>query len=254
MLDLRARRVGPWPGVIPSRRIGIGTEFFETSPYVPGDDLRRVNWKASARSGQLFTNEFEAERVTDVLVVVDCSEGVMSELFDFDVLEFEVSLGGSLCSQLIMQGNRVGLSVYGAVRTWVDLAFGKRHLLRILDNLAVVRPGRATIPIDYALESVITSILPARSVVLMVSPMTSDAVAELIENIRLRGYNIICFTPSARTDLQSLKKSSSVARRIFAAERRLRIMKVNHLATVVEVSPKIAIKPVLRMSGHWRKA
>ncbi len=42
-IDLHGRRVGPWPGLVPSRRIGIGTEFFETAPYNPGDDLRRAS-------------------------------------------------------------------------------------------------------------------------------------------------------------------------------------------------------------------
>ena len=142
------------------RRMGLGTEFFELSPYTPGDDLRRVNWKASAKLRQLVTNEFEGEQVTDVLVALDCSQGVASKLFDFDAMEFQVSLAASLCWQLILQGNRVGLSVYGAVRTWVNLAFGKRQLLRILDNLAIVKPGPATVPLDYAVESVITTLVP----------------------------------------------------------------------------------------------
>jgi uncharacterized protein (DUF58 family) len=253
ILDLKARRLGPWPGLIPSRRIGIGTEFFEISPYVPGDDLRRVNWKASARSRQLVTNDYEGEHVTDVLVVLDCSEGVMSGLFDFDVLEFQVSLAGSLCSQLIMQGNRVGISIYGAVRTWVDLAFGKRQLLRILDNLAIVRPGPASLPINYVVDSVITALLPARSVVVMISPIISDEVADLIENITAKGYNMVCFTPSIRADIRNLKMSSSVARRIFATERRLRIIRVSKRAHVIEVSPTTPIKPVLRMRGRWSK-
>jgi len=253
VVDLKARRLGPWPGLIPSRRIGIGTEFFEIAPYMPGDDLRRVNWKASARSRQLVTNDYEGEHVTDVLVVLDCSEGVMSGLFDFDVLEFQVGLAASLCSQLIMQGNRVGISIYGAVRSWVDLGFGKRQLLRILDNLAIVRPGVATLSINYVVESVITAVLPARSVVVMISPIINDDVAELIESITVKGYNIVCFTPTVRTDISTLKPSASIARRIFATERKLRIIRVSKLAQVIEVSPKIAIKPFLRMRGRWRR-
>jgi len=253
-IDLKGRRVGPWPGLVPSRRMGIGTEFFEISPYVPGDDLRRLNWKASARSGQLVTNEFEGEQVVDILVVLDCSEDVMSDLFDYDALEFQVEFAASICSQLIMQGNRVGLSIYGAVRTWVDLAFGKRQLLKILDSLAVVKPGAATLPIKYVVESVIASILPARSVVLLISPMMADVVPEMIENITMKGYTTICFTPSIGTILRGLNDSSRIARRIFAAERKLRINKVRQLARVIEVSPTIAIRPSLRMRNGWKAA
>lgn len=253
-IDLKGRRVGAWPGLVPSRRMGIGTEFFETAPYHPGDDLRRVNWKASARSGQLVTNEFEGEHVVDVLVVLDCSEDVLSDIFDYDVLEFQVVFAASLCSQLIMQGNRVGLSVYGAVRTWVDLAFGKRQLLRLLDSLAIVKLGPATLPIKYVVESVISAILPARSVVLLISPMIGDEVLEMIEDIAVKGYTMICFTPSIRTSPGDVDESSRIAQRIFAAERKLKINRARLLTRVIELSPTMAIKPVLRMRGRWNAA
>jgi uncharacterized protein (DUF58 family) len=253
-LDLRARHLGPWPGLILSRRMGSGTEFFELSAYTPGDDLRRVNWKASAKLGQLVTNEFEGEQVTDVLVALDCSQGVASKLFDFDAMEFQVSLAASLCSQLILQGNRVGLSVYGAVRTWVNLSFGKRQLLRILDNLAIVKPGPATVPMEYAVESVITTLVPARSVVILISPLFGKDIAELIENITVRGYSVICFTPSLPSEHPNPTESSGIARRILTLERKLTITKLRKVAHVVEVSPDMAIKPVLRMRGRWSRA
>jgi uncharacterized protein (DUF58 family) len=252
-LDLRARHLGPWPGLILSRRMGLGTEFFELSQYAPGDELRRVNWKASAKLRQLVTNEFEGEQVTDVLVALDCSQGVASKLFDFDAMEFQVSLAASLCSQLILQGNRVGLSVYGAVRTWVNLAFGKRQLLRILDNLAIVKPGPATVPLDYAVESVITTLVPARSVVALISPLIGKDIVELVENITVRGYNVICFTPSVRIDPSNPTESSAIARRIMTVERKLTVAKLRRVARVIEVSPETAIRPALRVRGRWSR-
>ncbi len=47
--QLRPRHVGPWPGVIPSRVLGLGTEFYSMREYIPGDDPKRINWKATAR-------------------------------------------------------------------------------------------------------------------------------------------------------------------------------------------------------------
>jgi uncharacterized protein (DUF58 family) len=253
IVDLKGRRFNPWPGLIPSRRIGIGTEFFEIAPYVAGVDLRRVNWKASARLGALVTNEYEGEQVIDVLVVLDCSEGVRSELFDYDALEFQVNFAASLCSQLIMQGNRVGLSVYGAVRTWVSPGFGKRHLLRLLDSLALVKPGPVTLPINYVVESVVSTILPTRSLVLLISPMIGDEVVSMIEGIVAKSYSTVCFTPSHRTELGDVAESSRVARRIFAAERNVRIMKTRKMASVIQLSPETAVKPLLRVRAGWKK-
>jgi uncharacterized protein (DUF58 family) len=253
IVDLKGRRFGPWPGLVSSKRIGIGTEFFEISPYVAGDDLRRVNWKASARRGMLVTNEFEGEQVIDTLLVLDCSEDVKSELFDYDALEFEVTFAASLCSQLIMQGNRVGLSVYGASRTWLPPGFGKRHLLRLLDSLAFVKAGPATLPIKYVTESVVSAILPSRSLVVLISPMIKDEVVDMLEVIAANGYSILCFTPSTRRDLAGGSASTRIARRIFAAERNLRIFRAEKLAGVVQFSPELAVKPLLRVRGRWNR-
>jgi len=254
IVDLKAKRFGPWPGLAPSKRIGVGSDFFETSPYVAGDDLRRINWKASARSGTLVTNAFEGEQVIDALLVLDCSEDVTSELFDYDALELQVSFAASLCSQLIMQGNRVGLSVYGAARTWVSPGFGKRHLLRLLDSLAFVKAGPATLPIKYATEAVVSAILPSRSLVILISPMLNDEVVEIVENLAINRYSILCCTPSTKPNRAIVSEPSEIARRIFEAERRLRIFRAEKTARVIQLTPDLSVKAQLKTRSRWVRA
>ena len=232
---------------MPSKRIGEATEFFELAPYIAGVDLRRVNWKASARSGILVTNEFEGEQVIDVLVVLDCVEEESSQLFDYDALEFEVSFAASLCSPLIKQGNRVGLAVYGSVRTWVNPGFGRHHLLHLLDSLAVVRPGRATLPIQYVVESVVTSVLPARALVVLISPMLGEEVVDVIEAIAGKGYSIATFVPNLKTKFEGASESSQLAWRILRLERKLRILRARKMSYVAQLSPDVSITPLLRM-------
>jgi uncharacterized protein (DUF58 family) len=253
IIEVRSKRFGPWPGLVPSRRIGVGTEFFETSPYVPGDDLRRVNWKASARTGMLVTNEFESEQVIDVFLILDCSEGVKSELFDYDVLEQQVDFAASLSSQLIMQGDRVGLSAYGATRTWVAPGFGKRHLLRLLDSLAFVRAGRATLPIQYATESVLSTILPSRSLVILISPLLNDEVVEMAESIRAKRFSVLCFTASIKAKTGITNESSRIARRILEAERNLRIQKTKRIAEVIQLTPDLSVNAQLKVKTRWKR-
>src|SRR5206468_2341164 len=67
---LQPRRTRPWFGQVASRRIGPGTEFWGVREYVAGDEVRRINWKASARLERLFTNEYEGERSGDGLIVL----------------------------------------------------------------------------------------------------------------------------------------------------------------------------------------
>lgn len=248
-IALRARRVEQWPGQVPSRRMGSGTEFLELRQYEPGDELRRINWKASARKGSLVTNEFEREQVTDALLVVDASQGTFSKIFDFDVAEFELSLTASLCSQLISQGNRVGLSVYSMVRTWVDPGFGKRQLLRLLRSLATVRPGRASIPLQYAVESVIVSMVAARSVIIFISPLLDDDIVKVMANLAERGYGIICFTPVVGSNVADMNQSMVLARRILVSERRIKIAEGARFARLIEFSPQLDLRNELR---RWK--
>jgi len=251
-VDVRAKRVGPWPGTIPSRNVGPGSEFFELRLYTSGDELRRINWKASARQARLVTNEFETERVTDVLVALDCSEKVLSSVFSFDAEEFEVNLAASLCSQLLLQGNRVGLLVYGAERTWVPPAFGKRQLLRILSSLTITKAGRAIIPMGLAVETIVNAVLPARSVIAFISPLMGDEIVEVVRGVAAAGYSVICVTPSMELSPKDGFQSIALARRMLETERRINLRQIAPISKCIEVSPRTSIR-VLSRRGLARK-
>src|SRR5256712_8052768 len=59
---LHPRRTRPWFGQVSSRQLGEGTDFWGVREYTAGDEVRRINWKASARLDRLYTNEYEGER------------------------------------------------------------------------------------------------------------------------------------------------------------------------------------------------
>jgi len=243
-LDLKAKRIGAWAGQVPSRRVGVGTEFYELRLYNPGDELQRINWKASARTGRLVTNEYESEHVTDVLIIVDTTEDVASSMFEFDLTEFQLTLAGSLSSQLLLQGNRVGLTIYGAVRAWVDLAFGKRQLIRILENLAMVKTGPALLPMSYAVESVALALMPAKSLMVFISPLLNEDTVNVISSLAEKGYAIICFT-STLGEVKGIEPRA-LAVRLLSAQRRANAIRVNSVATLVEFAPDVSLKSQLR--------
>jgi len=153
-----------------------------------------------------------------------------------------------------MQGNRVGLSVYGAARTWVSPGFGKRHLLRLLDSLAFVKAGPATLPIKYATEAVVSAILPSRSLVILISPMLNDEVVEIVENLAINRYSILCCTPSTKPNRAIVSEPSEIARRIFEAERRLRIFRAEKTARVIQLTPDLSVKAQLKTRSRWVRA
>jgi uncharacterized protein (DUF58 family) len=248
-VELSARRVGVWPGTVPSRSVGAGTEFFELRPYVPGDELRRINWKATAKRRTLVTNEFETERVTDVLLVVDCSEGIISGAFPYDAEEFEVHVAASLCSQLLAQGNRVGLLIYGTERTWVQPSFGKHQLIRILNALTITKAGPAIIPIDFAVQTIVNAVLPARSVVLFISPLMGMQIVEVIRNVASAGYSVICLVPSMESPKPSKSKSEALARELLTTERRVNVRQIVPVSRYLEISPYATVRALSRRSA-----
>ena len=133
--ELRPRHLGPWPGTIPARTLGPGMEFYNMRGYVSGDDPKRINWKASARHRRLIINETEAERVTDVMVVLD-TDVTFYEAAEAELFERGVRAAASIARLLLKQGNRVGMILQGEERGIVAPAFGKRHERNILFLLA----------------------------------------------------------------------------------------------------------------------
>src|SRR5437899_1022835 len=128
MEDLRRARLGPrrtrpWFGQVPSRQIGAGTDFWGVREYVAGDEVRRINWKASARLDRLFTNEYEGERSGDVVIVVDARRESFVGTETDNPIEHGVRAALGIAEHVLASKNRVGLIVQREVIDWVPPAF-----------------------------------------------------------------------------------------------------------------------------------
>lgn len=142
-------------------------EFFGCREYRPGDEIRRINWKASARAGQLVVTEYEEERAADVAVVLDVREAAYRAENPLDLLDHAVR-GRRASSRGSSRGNRVGLLLYGAYLDWIYPGYGRRHGERLLRRLAAARPGRSEIFAE--LRRIPTQLLPSGSQIAVVSP------------------------------------------------------------------------------------
>lgn len=127
-----------------SRRPGAGTELAGIRPFVPGDRLRRINWRVSLRARELHVVHALAETDTGVLVVVDAladlgrSEGVDGRASSLDRT---VRAAAALAEHHIRRGDRVALRVVGGSGRYVGYGTGTRHLWVLLHALADIRPG-----------------------------------------------------------------------------------------------------------------
>jgi uncharacterized protein (DUF58 family) len=158
-----------------------------------GDPLRWINWRLSSRSARgLFTNEFEQERIADVGIVLDAREKSYPAHPHEDLFEAAVLAAGSLADFFLSEGNRVALLVYGHSWERVHSGYGKVQRERIREQLARARTGT-----NYALQSLTylpTRMFPARSQIVMVSPLVPEDRAVLMA-IRSMGYSLLVVSP-----------------------------------------------------------
>jgi uncharacterized protein (DUF58 family) len=194
-LAIRPLRTRGHAGPVPARTGGPGTDFFGVRDYLPGDPQRWINWRASARSpSELFSNEFEQERLADVGLILDARFRSDIHANGDSLLEHAIRATASLADSFLRDGNRVGLLVFGqqAYRTYPG--YGKVQRERILRALCRAEPGDSRV-VD-SLEYLPVRFLPAQSQVVLVSPVWKDDVPVLL-SLRARGYQLLVIRPDS---------------------------------------------------------
>jgi len=230
---LRPLHVGPWPGVIQSKVLGLGSEFYSMREYIPGDDPKRINWKASARYNELIVNENEAERVTDVMIVLDTDVTFFGPT-ESELFEREVQAAASFSRLLLRQGNRVGLVLQGGERGSIPAGFGKRQERRILYLLAAAKPGRATVSTSYVVNLLARRMLPSRSQVVIISPLLDPEIKEAVRQLTVAGYSVLVLSPSPTQPLSFRDQFEGIAFRLVMLERSISLLALEKSSTVVD--------------------
>lgn len=248
--DLGIRQTGPWPGIFHSRKSGVGTEFYGLRHYVAGDELKRIHWKASARLGRLITIENESERSADTVIILDTGNGSNLGTPPRTPLEYGASAAGALASLLLTLGNRVGMIIHARNRTWMPRDFGKRHLQRILNQLAAAEAGEASLPIGYFGEPLF---LGQKAQIILISPLLDKRIPDAIRSLAVKGYNTFIASPSF-VELVDLRtdRAAEMAYRIMALERRNTIAELRRYATVIDWNPNLPLRTVLKEMRRWR--
>jgi len=227
------RHVGAWPGVIPSKILGLGTEFYSMRDYIPGDDPKRINWKASARHGELIVNETEAERVTDVMIVLD-TDVTFFEPSERELFERGIRAAASFSRLLLRQGNRVGLVLQGGERGSIPAGFGKRHERRILYLLAAAKPGRATVSTSYVMNLLARRMLPSRSQIVIISPLLDPEIKEGVKQLTVAGYSMLVISPSPTPPPSFQDQTEEIAFKLVMLERSISLLALERSATIVD--------------------
>jgi uncharacterized protein (DUF58 family) len=190
---IRPQRTRVFAGAIPARKGGPGVDFYGVREYQPGDPLRWINHRASARYVQtLFVNEFEQERAADVGLILDIRQVTNLYVNQSSMLEYAIEATATLADAFLNRGNRVGLFLYGGSIDWTYPGYGKIQRERILQALS-----RATLQKSQVFEKLAylpTRLFPIRSQLVLVSPLRPTDLDDLI-GLRARGYQLLVISP-----------------------------------------------------------
>ncbi|HEU4382027.1 MAG TPA: DUF58 domain-containing protein [Anaeromyxobacteraceae bacterium] len=184
--DLRglARAEGPRapePGAARARGHREGREFESLRPYAPGDDLRAVDWKATARRGVPVVREHEPERNQSVWLLLDCGRHLSARLPDGRVkLDHAVDAALAVARAAVKRGDRVGALLFGAeVRRVVPPGRGSRQLGPVAEALS--RAEAAVEESDYAAAfDELTARQRRRALVLVFSDLADPDTSALL--------------------------------------------------------------------------
>jgi uncharacterized protein (DUF58 family) len=119
------------------RRPGEGRLFEGLREWVPGDETRIIDWKATARRGKPIARQYEDERRQQVLLVIDAGRLLTAEVGGVPRLEAVVSAALQLARAAVEHDDNVGLMVFAdTVQRYVAPGRGRRALRAVLDGLA----------------------------------------------------------------------------------------------------------------------
>ena len=169
---------------------GQGMEFEEVREYLPGDDVRSIDWNVTARQGKPFIKRFREERELTVMLLVDVSASQAFGTNEQLKRELVAEVGATLAFSATTNNDKVGLILFSdRIEEHVKPAKGTRHVLRVILELLTHEPAGRGTDIAAALEH-LNHVLRRRAVVFIISDF-EDIDYERQLRIAKRRHNII---------------------------------------------------------------
>jgi len=165
---------------------GDGIEYADIRDFVPGDRVRSINWRASARRQVLVVNERHPERNTDVVLFVDSFLDV--KLGGRSVLEEAVRAAASLSTRYLERRDRVGLVGLGGVLRWVQPGMGVGQLYRLVETM--LETGVEPTYTWGDVTRIPARILPPKALVLALTPLLDRRFVGALQDLRARRFDV----------------------------------------------------------------
>ncbi len=195
-LELRARTAveGFVAGLHRSPHRGFSVEFTDYRHYYPGDDIRHVDWKIYARSGEYFIKQYQDETNVRCHILLDSSASMGYGSDILTKLEYGRTLASALAYFMFSQKDAVGLTAFDdRIREYLPARYRRGHLMQILRALVHVNPGAGT-----RLARPISDLafgLTRKSIAIVISDLLDDeaAVVKGLQHLKFKGNDVIVF-------------------------------------------------------------
>lgn len=195
-LELMAKTVvdGFISGLHRSPDFGFSQEFAEYRPYVPGDDLRYVDWNVYARADRLYLKRYRGETNTRVTVLLDRSGSMAFQADGIRKIDYARFLAASLAYLAHRQRDAAGLiSFDDEVRDYVPPSSRQGQWMKVLYGIDHAEPGNRT---DFAKPfHTFQEMLRRRGIVIVISDFFADPkeVLRTVAPLRYKGSDVILF-------------------------------------------------------------
>ncbi len=182
---------------------GRGMEFDEVRPYQPGDEVRTIDWKVTARIGEPFVKRYVEERELTVMLLVDASASGQFGTANRFKREIAAELAAVLAFSAISNNDKVGVLIFtDRIELFISPRKGRRHVLRLIRDVLAFEPIGHRTDLKLGLDT-INHLLKRRSIVFLISdfliPPESYSSALQICN---RRHDCIAITLSDQRELE----------------------------------------------------
>ncbi len=173
---------------------GSSLEFAEYRKYVPGDDIRRMDWRAWGRSDRFYIKEFEADTNLRLCLIVDTSGSLNFTVGGISKINYIKSLAGTLAYLASRQGDAVGLYCAGKnFHTEIKPKRNATHLRIVLDELAEIKAEGETGLAESLHEA--AEGIDQRALVVVISDLyiEPDILNSCFQHLRFRKHDVVTF-------------------------------------------------------------
>jgi len=234
-----------------ARSHGEGIEFAEIRGFTAGDRVRRVNWRATARTGVPHVNDFHLERNADVILFVDsfADLGVDQE----SVLTLAVRAATALADGYLGERDRVGVVGFGGLLRWLLPGLGPRHFYRVVESLLDTQV--VTSYAWRAIDVIPRRVLPPSATILALTPLLDPRSLGALVDLHLRGFDLVVLEIDPERFLpRTGRRPDPVALRLWELLRVARRRSLQRAGLiVVEWPEEIALETLLAQVREYRR-